>query len=788
MLALEELRPDLVWRYLLDPALPPPGAIEELVSTGKLVYRGTSPLPPGTRIFHSLSPLDVAVGLETLWPATVWERRLLRSGTVYDLIPALDPQGELADPVHLRRYRTRLELLRGADQLQVISAKVASDVERVLGGSPGRVVQIGAAPHERFTPEDPLLRTGIPDSGLTTLGIDRPFVLYPTGSHPRKNNEGLLQGWARLPEGVRGRVQLVLAGDLPATTVHHLRHLSRLWGFENGLVVTGEVTDDALVELYRRAVLVCFPSLAEGYGLPVAEALACGTPVVGSDIAPLDELLPERARFDPTDPARIGIALAEAIADGDHRRHLLAGSRQPDRWRAVAERTAAAFETLLDVADRDPPSAPRRRSSAPGGASRDQPRRAGQRRLALVSTFPPAPSGVAIYSYHLAEALRSGGKVLVDTYLDGPTPGQAAPPGGRSYRVEALEDVERLRGRYDEVVYALGNSHHHLGALALLRRRPGAVLAHDVRLTNLYRHEAGEVGRRPGGLALAIRAMYGDKGLPEGLGRSGDLSAADLDRYGLLLAREVIADSRTFLVSSAGAAALARSEARPWDAPKIRLLAFAFARSEALSQGFDDETVPGGLDGGAPALDRSGPLLAHFGIVDPSKRPFALVEAFAVLRDRVPAVRLAFVGPVSEELAGALRARATSLGIADGLVLTGAVTTRDYARLLEATTIAIQLRSSSNGEASAAVGECLASGIPTVVSDLGWGRELPADAVVRVGRAISPDSLANVLGGLLADELQRKALGAGGRREAASRSFRATADSLLELLFGSSPS
>ena len=169
------------------------------------------------------------------------------------------------------------------------------------------------------------------------------------------------------------------------------------------------------------------------------------------------------------------------------------------------------------------------------------------------------------------------------------------------------------------------------------------------------------------------------------------------------------------------------------------------------------------------------------------KAPELLVDAFAALvrrsgRGAGTAALLAFVGPISADLASALNARATALGIGDLLALTGPLSPEKYRAWLVATTLAVQLRRSFNGEASAAVGECLASGVPTVATNLGWLRELPETAVELVPVTTSTGELATVIAHLLADPDRRTRLGAAGRAFAARQTFAATARVLLAAL------
>jgi glycosyltransferase involved in cell wall biosynthesis len=782
--ALERLRPDLVGTYLLNPDLPPPGPIDELVSSGKLAYRGAPhAVAPGARIFHSLSPFDLAVDTAAVWPAEVDAAGLELSATVYDLVPARDPDSELVDIAERRRYRTRLELVRLAAGLQVLSGAVGTELVTRLGVDPRRVTVVGAAPDDRFRPsESRAAATKRAIAHLGRVGLNRKYVLYPSGSHPRKNNERLVEAWTCLG-GTARELQLVITGDLPQSTAHHLRHLAAALT-PDPVVVPGVVDDDTLVTLYQGAELVCFPSLAEGFGLPIAEARACGAPVICSDRPPLDDLVPPEARFDPEDPHDIARAITVALR---HQGGAATPSSSPlslATWPEVAARSVQAFEDLLAAKDSRPAVPLRRRWRA-------------LPRLAIVTPLPPAPSGVATYNYRLIEEVVATGEVAIDVFADGPTPAAEAPAGAVLYAAPALLSVERLTGRYEWVIYTLGNSHHHLGALALLRERPGVVISHDVRLTNLYRHETGDPGLLPHGLAARIRAMYGDT-LPAHLGEYNEIRAGDLARYGLLMAREAIGLSEVFYVTSRAAAALARIDAGPGLAGRVAVLPFAIESPRDRHSGFDENAavpqdcpVAAAWWGRAPDARSDRPVVAHFGIVDPVKAPELLLEAFATfLRrsgDAAGTAMLAFVGPISAELARDLAARASSLGIDGRLALTGPLSPENYRAWLAATALAVQLRRSFNGEASAAVGECLASGVPTVATDLGWLRELPRSAVELVPASASDEELAQVIADLLADPDRRARLSAAGRAFADRQSFTAIARALLDALFADRP-
>ena len=117
-------------------------------------------------------------------------------------------------------------------------------------------------------------------------------------------------------------------------------------------------------------------------------------------------------------------------------------------------------------------------------------------------------------------------------------------------------------------------------------------------------------------------------------------------------------------------------------------------------------------------------------------------RAFACLAGDLPELLLALVGPVSARLADELGALGASLGLDGRVFVTGRVTAEAYLGWLNRAELSVQLRASFSGEASAAVGDCLAAGVPMIVSDLGWMEELPDNVAYKIGVDASPAELA----------------------------------------------
>jgi glycosyltransferase involved in cell wall biosynthesis len=740
--ALERWYPDRVARFVLNPDLAVPGMLEPLMAAGRVSYNDRVDNAPGG-VYHIGSPFE-EVPLARIWPRPAYEDGARLVVTLYDLIPKLFPDVYLSEPATKSRYNARLDLVRHADRVLAISEATARDALAELGLRPERVVPVGAAVSDLF--RRPESRDATVSRLRGELGwVDPGYLLYVGGIEPRKNIDRLLEAYARLPERLRMRHSLaVVCRVQPADRVQLERRLRDL-GVLGRVHFPGYVPDEQLVMLYQAAELFVFPSLYEGFGLPVAEAIACGAPAIVSRSSSLLELVhDDDALFDPYDPASIGAALERALDDKSVRDRL--SSRTLDSrhtWRGVAARVVDVYDELL----RARPKTRDRRS-----------------RVAVVTPLPPQRSGVADYSYRLLDALRE--HCVLDAFVDEAPERVHAPEDVGVYPIGWLEMAERMRGRYDAVLYCLGNSEHHAEALALLRERPGTVLAHDVRLTGLYSWCAEHrPDLEPRGFQGALSSMYGYR-FPPWIGASGWISYEDADRYGVYMAREVLALADRYLVHSRYARHIARLDAHAEDAEKVRLLDFAFPDPSDFPRRRAEE-----------------PIVATFGLVAPVKQTAKVVRAFALVAERQPSARLAVVGPAGAE--GALEEiskLAHELGLGGRVRVTGELDDGEFRTAIVQAAIAVQLRETSNGESAASVADCLAAGVPTIVTAIGSSRDIPDACAIGVSREVGEADLAAEILALLEDDERRAAMGEVGRRHAREHSFAKTAELLYRML------
>jgi len=324
----------------------PPQPLPEGAAIERVVYRAPDGLilPPwrAEQLLRRAAPLLVALDANRvlfapnfLIPPLFRFARGARVATVHDLslfrLPwAVRPDARRALAAGLER--TFLD----ADLILTLSRAVRDElVARGLSPARLRPIHLGPGQMEEGDGDEPL-----PD------GVPERFALHVGTLEPRKNLPVLLAAWKLLNQRRSDRPPLVLCGGF-GWHAEELRGLVAAGERDGSVIVTGYVEPPALRALYRRAALVAVPSLYEGFGLTVAEAMAAGVPLVVSDIPVLREVAGDAALYAPTDRADLWAArLAELLDDGTLRERLRTLGRERRKlfdWRTTAEETARAF-------------------------------------------------------------------------------------------------------------------------------------------------------------------------------------------------------------------------------------------------------------------------------------------------------------------------------------------------------------------------------------------------------------------------------------------------------------
>lgn len=244
--------------------------------------------------------------------------------TQYDLIPLVMSDVYMPGESDFRNYyMEKLGNVRRADLLLAISEYSRSEAVAWLERDQYSVVNISSAVNDDFA-ENADAQSDVHGT-LRKYGIPKGYLLYaPGGFDPRKNLNSLLEAYSLLPADVRSKHSLVIASKLPDGLREGLMWKAGTFGVSaDELIITDYVPDSELADLYRACRAYIFPSLHEGFGLPVLEAMSCGAVVIASNCSSIPEAHGlEEALFDPTSAQSIADKMLSALTDDEFRSRL----------------------------------------------------------------------------------------------------------------------------------------------------------------------------------------------------------------------------------------------------------------------------------------------------------------------------------------------------------------------------------------------------------------------------------------------------------------------------------
>lgn len=303
--------------------------------TGKILWSQTQ-LPYSAGKDH----LDVFWGPTHRLPRLL-SNRIARVVTIHDLV--WKHAGETMRPLNRLTERILMpDAIRLADR---IIADSHSTADAIIGEFPWaqdrvRVVHLGA--------------TSLPQPKgvevLNALGIDRPYFLFVGTLEPRKNLRRLLEAYASLNQVVRKQALLVIAGG-KGWGNEDMVSLVRSLGLADSVRLMGYVNEEQLATLYAHAHFLAMPSLYEGFGLPLVEAMSFGVPVLTSSCSSLPEVAGDAGMLvDPYNTNSIATGLLQMLKDDEFRNKLAARSRLNAArfsWEKAAKETMGIFHEAV---------------------------------------------------------------------------------------------------------------------------------------------------------------------------------------------------------------------------------------------------------------------------------------------------------------------------------------------------------------------------------------------------------------------------------------------------------
>jgi glycosyltransferase involved in cell wall biosynthesis len=647
------------------------------------------------------------------------------SATLYDLIPMRFSDQYFHDKRFQAWYFHRVQWLRQADLLLSISESSRQDAINILGLDPSRIVTIHGGIGDHFQPINN--RDTSRAKIMARYNISRPkFVLYTGGDDYRKNLQGAIEGYAALPQQTKVGTQLVIVCALEP----HRKILFEIAALKAGLsaddiVFVGYVPESDLVALYGCCDLFIFPSLYEGLGLPVIEAMACGAPVIGSDNSSIKELIGRAdAMFDATKAADIAKAMHRVLENSEFEQDLRQYSKTRSRlfnWKSAAATAIEAFDEALA----------RKRVAGTRAASSGWLKRS---RIAMMTPLPPVRSGIADYNARflpfLAEHFDIDLYIVEDSVEDAEL--------NAAFRIFPASEFAANAQSYDTILYEFGNSEFHVHMLNFLEQFPGVVGLHDAYLSGLFGYLQFNLGEDN---------RYVSEMLASHSGQARSLMAplaAHPNAYGAAMVelpctKRVLNQAIGLISHSSFNLEIARRlYPEGWPGP-YRIIPQMVPRVEA-----DD------VDGRAKARADLGfaPddfLIATFGHIAWTKCGDRLLDAFlnsVLASDKT--CHLIFAGELAKDDFGeALGERIQDCNHSNRIKITGFLSEGDYSKYLRIADIAIQLRTKSRGGTPKGVLDCLAYGVPVIVNNEASYQDYPDDVVVKLSADPSAAEIAD---------------------------------------------
>lgn len=270
--------------------------------------------------------------------------------TVFDLIPLKFKEHYFKRwPPHVKDdYIKRLtEKLPGFDRLMAISWSTKTDMIDCLGISKNMVEITYLGVNDQFCQN---VNQEDLEGAKKKFSLKNDFIMYTGGFDFRKNMERLVYGFSRFLKKYKKELDLVIVCAYDNASIERFNRLLKEENIKDRIILTNHVSETELVVLYKMAKAFIFPSLYEGFGLPVLEAMVCGTPIAASAFSSIPEVLKNYGLyFDPYNVEEIADSIHQILYEKDTSWFSKGGVKSAKNftWQATAQKTINIFECLV---------------------------------------------------------------------------------------------------------------------------------------------------------------------------------------------------------------------------------------------------------------------------------------------------------------------------------------------------------------------------------------------------------------------------------------------------------
>lgn len=642
---------------------------------------------------------------------------------LYDLIPYIFRDRYLdSNPAYGKWYLERFNSLKNFDLLLAISEATRQDAIRILDLPPEKVVNISSAVGEQF--QKMVVCETEKRELFQRLGINRPFVFYLGNDDFRKNLEGAVEIFSNLPSDLIRTHQLLLNNVYDETVI---RNKIRSVGLtEQDVVICKRISDDDVLKLYNLCAAFIFPSLYEGFGLPVLEAMACGAPVLAANNSSLPEVVGrDDLLFDAKDPKQAASILARILTNAELREELSIYGLERAKQFSWEKSARLAWQSMQSI----------QRENVRNQIFSSVQIKTNRSRIAFVSPLPPQQSGISDYSAELLPYLAKHFNIdlFVDSGLE-----SSSDPRLQTFHAHPWTELLKHRDDYATVVYQFGNSPFHSHMFELVKKFPGVVVLHDFFLSAVLAHLHNTIGD----FSQILDKNHGLRSLVNLQSKESNI-IRDWP-----LNWQVLRQTKEVIVHSAFQKYLLDKYYQPGWQPQLNVI--------PQLRTIEPEITPKVkiLAREQLHLPLDSFVICSFGHMDEIKLNHLIIQALSIAQVTCKRdCQLVFVGSCyNSKYHNQIDNLITELKLSNKVHITGFVEESVYKRYLMAADIAIQLRQLSRGETSRAVLDCMAYGLPVILNAHGTLNDYSDEDVIKIEDPVNLQELAQAMVRLEADE------------------------------------
>ncbi|MBE7681559.1 glycosyltransferase [Paenibacillus sp. P13VS] len=649
-------------------------------------------------VFYITSPFDSNMSYEPEWLHNVQV-----IATVYDIIPYLFKERYLKDKYFYNQYMNWIDKIKQADRILAISQSVKNDLVKYIHIQENKIEVIYAGTDEWYKEVD------LSDEDVSEIRnryrIHDEFIMCTGGDDDRKNIAELIKAYSKMPKQLIDKYQLVVACKLSDASEERYYNIAKKHGVNGRVILTNFVPLDHLIKLYNMAYIMAFPSQYEGFGLPVVEAMACGTPILTSNNSSLGEIAQGAAVLvDPFEINDITRGLIEILEQTDLNDLRIQGLNRVKKfsWDIVAERTIEAINRLEII-------------------NNEKFEKIEKKKIAFFTPLPPLQSGIADYSVDILNELS---KYLdIDVYIDSGYKIDCEFEG--NVEVFSHDKYKNNKDKYLDTVYQMGNSEFHTYMIDYIQRYRGTLVLHDNNLHGLIYHLS--VGKN--NYQLYKKYLYEDfeKELIDNYVEKLTAGKESVQLYKMIINGVVTNYANKIIVHSDYAKKKLLQKSLTRQVEKI----FLYAKTDDLE---NQKLARGILN-----IPTNKQIISAFGHIHETKRIIPILRAFEKLcSNDNNNLLLYLVGKPAESIENEMNIFINNNNLRDKVIITGYTDMVSFEQYIDATDICLNLRHPYNGETSASLMRILAKRKCVIVTDIGSFSEVPDSCCIKIP---SPENL-----------------------------------------------